>query len=773
VAVSGIVNPAPIRYTIGTVSQTYGRPANLAIDLPRTFNTGINGETLSILRYFSSGDTATAKVGQYAITGTVSDGTGAHGGKLPNYQVTLNSGTLIVTKASPAVRVVDAGGTYKHVRYAATATVAGVNGLYGSSLEGVTPKLTYYAGTYTLANLPAGGSSTAPSTAGSYTVVAFFPGSTDYGTARAVAHFAIARATLTVTASNASRIYGADNPAFTYTFNGFASGDSSSVVSGTPTLTTTATANSPPGRYPIVAVPGTLSAANYTFTLVNGTLTVLPAPVSAGIFTWIGVTSGDWFTATNWSTEAVPSPAATVVIQDAAFLPILGADATVSGVVMDGGSLTLDANLTDTGAFTQSGGTVNLNSNQLQVAGNVTRTAGTIPGTTGTLVLDGTAGQNFTDTSFTHIPNLTISNPSAAGVTLPGGSNVSTSSVTLNSGSTLTLLQGAAASFLFDSGTFTDNGKIVLSQLSPNGGNTTSLIKITGALAFGSGNSFDLSVFNPSVNAVFTFVTYGSTTGALGTVTIHGNAPFAATPGVGASALTVTLTSLGTIDTWLGGTDRNFANPANWSTGAAPGAADRAVIRNAPNDPILSAATTVGSLQVSGGYLTLNATLTVTGTYSQDAGFLAFASDAVQLQIAGDVSRTGGVFLGTAGTVVLNGAAQSVTDRSGHAFGWNLVVNSGDTVSVQAGSVVSVGNDFTNNGTVNLSMALPTSATPLVVGHNLVEGSGSVFNLTLGDTSAGLAYIFITFGGTDPTGATITTNVGTVNHNSNNISVTT
>jgi hypothetical protein len=49
------------------------------------------------------------------------------------------------------------------------------------------------------------------------------------------------------------------------------------VVSGTPTLTTTATASSAPGQYVISVDVSTLSAANYTFQVVNGTLTVSAA----------------------------------------------------------------------------------------------------------------------------------------------------------------------------------------------------------------------------------------------------------------------------------------------------------------------------------------------------------------------------------------------------------------------------------------------------------------------------------------------------------------
>jgi hypothetical protein len=43
-------------------------------------------------------------------------------------------------------------------------------------------------------------------------------------------------------------------------------------------LATTATTSSPVGTYPITASAGTLTAANYAFSFVNGTLTVQPAP---------------------------------------------------------------------------------------------------------------------------------------------------------------------------------------------------------------------------------------------------------------------------------------------------------------------------------------------------------------------------------------------------------------------------------------------------------------------------------------------------------------
>ena len=51
-------------------------------------------------------------------------------------------------------------------------------------------------------------------------------------------------------------------------------GTASAALTGFPSLTTTATASSPAGTYPIAAGAGTLAAANYSFAFVNGTLTL-------------------------------------------------------------------------------------------------------------------------------------------------------------------------------------------------------------------------------------------------------------------------------------------------------------------------------------------------------------------------------------------------------------------------------------------------------------------------------------------------------------------
>ncbi len=75
--------------------------------------------------------------------------------------------------------------------------------------------------------------------------------------------------TLTVTAANASRGYGAANPAFTASASGALPGDNFTF-----TASTTATPSSPAGTYSIVPLATGANLANYNVVYVNGTLTV-------------------------------------------------------------------------------------------------------------------------------------------------------------------------------------------------------------------------------------------------------------------------------------------------------------------------------------------------------------------------------------------------------------------------------------------------------------------------------------------------------------------
>ena len=174
------------------------------------------------------------------------------------------------------------------------------------------------------------------------------------------------KGTLTVTAFNASRLYGVANPTFTYVITGFVNGDTQSVVSGAPSLTTTATTTSPDGTYPINVALGTLSAPGYNFAFVNATLTIssisTPAPNIQGRWEFVD-TSGDTSAQLNmmgqssFSTYLLQTSGSTAVTNIVAF--------TVDEVACD---LQSDNNITVANSSIDAAGNVQVTFTIIQVA---------------------------------------------------------------------------------------------------------------------------------------------------------------------------------------------------------------------------------------------------------------------------------------------------------------------------------------------------------------------------------------------------------------------
>ncbi|MCP4927281.1 MAG: hypothetical protein GY916_15230, partial [Gammaproteobacteria bacterium] len=95
------------------------------------------------------------------------------------------------------------------------------------------------------------------------------------------ASFEVLKRNLIITADNKSRAYGSDNPALTYTIQGFAPGEDESVFSTAPALTTAAVITTGVGDVAITfateAVDGT---GHYNVIHAPGTLTVAKAPLT-------------------------------------------------------------------------------------------------------------------------------------------------------------------------------------------------------------------------------------------------------------------------------------------------------------------------------------------------------------------------------------------------------------------------------------------------------------------------------------------------------------
>jgi hypothetical protein len=98
---------------------------------------------------------------------------------------------------------------------------------------------------------------------------------------------------------------------------------------------------------------------------------------------WVGVTSSDWATASNWCT-GIPTPVTDVIIPSAAsvpFMPVITAtneschNLTITpggSVTLNSGSLSLYGNLTNFGTYTQPAGSLNITGSALQTISGIT-----------------------------------------------------------------------------------------------------------------------------------------------------------------------------------------------------------------------------------------------------------------------------------------------------------------------------------------------------------------------------------------------------------------
>jgi len=325
---------SPVTYGASplTLSATAssGMPATFSATGPAT----VNGNTLTITGAGSVVVTANqVGNGNYAAAATVSQtiavaratptigltssasgavitltATATGSGVTPTGQVTfLNGATLLGASAlngggaaNLAVTSLPVGQNSVTASYAgdsnyAAATSAVVSVTVNKTPQTITFKqlsspVTYGASPLTLSatassGLPVTFSATGPATvngnaltitgAGYMAVTANQAGNGNYAAALPVSQtITVARATLTVVATNASVTYDAPLPKLAYTMTGYVERDSAAVLSGSPVETTTAKQGSAPGSYPITVAQGTLAASNYNFQFNSGTLTV-------------------------------------------------------------------------------------------------------------------------------------------------------------------------------------------------------------------------------------------------------------------------------------------------------------------------------------------------------------------------------------------------------------------------------------------------------------------------------------------------------------------
>ena len=231
------------------------------------------------------------------------------------------------------------------------------------------------------------------------------------GVTAAIPSSTVARKALTVTADDKTREWDQPN-AFTATITGFVNGESASVLTGSPSLTSTATQASAPGTYSIVAALGTLASDNYSFpTFNNGTLTVTIATVT------FNVPLGDSVTDTTVRTGYTR-----IVKQGAGTLTLNQANSYVSGTVVDAGTLIVaNGDALGTGATTVNAtGTLQVGSGVTVKTQSVTIAGGTLAAAGATILVNATTGIGtlaITSGSVTGAPGLIVSGDGV--VTLP------------------------------------------------------------------------------------------------------------------------------------------------------------------------------------------------------------------------------------------------------------------------------------------------------------------------------------------------------------------
>ncbi|RKR82285.1 gliding motility-associated-like protein [Mucilaginibacter gracilis] len=244
---------APLTIIASNATKVYGDalPA-LAV----TYSGFVNGETSAVLTTapaITTTGTASSAVGTYPITAT--------GAVASNYTITYTAGSLTVTPAGLNITAVNQTKIYGAANPTLTATYSGfVNGDTNSSLT-TQPTITTTAVTGSQVN--------------TYPITATGAASPNYTISYTAGTLTVTKAGLTITASNATKVYGAVLPTLAVTYSGFVNSETSGVLTTQPTITTTGTASSAVGTYPITAAGA--ASANYNITYTAGSLTVTKA----------------------------------------------------------------------------------------------------------------------------------------------------------------------------------------------------------------------------------------------------------------------------------------------------------------------------------------------------------------------------------------------------------------------------------------------------------------------------------------------------------------
>jgi hypothetical protein len=252
------ITPVALTITANNATMTYGGSVPALGVAYSGFVNGDNASSLSTGPSVTTTATATSAAGPYPVT--------ASGAVDPNYAITYQPGTLTVGKAALTVTADNKAMALGGPLPALTVSYTGFLNADNASSLTTQPVATTTA--------------TTASPAGTYPITPHGAVSTNYNFTYVGGSLAVAQAVLTITANPASSIYGAPlvpKASLTVSYSGFVNGDGPGSLTTLPSVTNSASANSPAGNYTLSA-SGAVDA-NYLIQYVNGAYTIHPAPL--------------------------------------------------------------------------------------------------------------------------------------------------------------------------------------------------------------------------------------------------------------------------------------------------------------------------------------------------------------------------------------------------------------------------------------------------------------------------------------------------------------
>lgn len=253
------VMPANLAVTVNDATREYG-DENPAFSL--TYSGLKNEETepaWTTAPTFTTEATAKSDVGTYVVDVTAEP---------KNYSITSKqTGTLTITQAPLTLKADDATRPYYADDPEFTFTCEGFKNDDGASVLTVQPTFTpdaikrSYVGTYDL--------NVEGAKAKNY-AISYVP-----------ATLTITPRPLSVKVSDATRVYGEQNPKFELTYEGFVNNETEKVLTLIPTVTTAATVNSDAGTYDLYVSGG--KATNYELSYQQGQLTITQRPLTVSV----------------------------------------------------------------------------------------------------------------------------------------------------------------------------------------------------------------------------------------------------------------------------------------------------------------------------------------------------------------------------------------------------------------------------------------------------------------------------------------------------------